>query len=45
MDTMELRSGNTLGETEMIRDSEEHFEDEVPVALEGCAKGDNGEKA
>jgi len=36
---MELRSGKTLGETEMKVDSDEDFEEEVPASLDGYATG------
>jgi len=39
LNTMELRSGKTLGETEMKGDSEDDFEEEVPVSLDGYATG------
>jgi len=37
MDTMEFKSGKTLGETEMKVDSDEDFEEEVPASLDGYA--------
>jgi len=39
MDTMELRSGKTLGETEMRGDSEDDYKEEVPASLDGYATG------
>jgi len=39
MDTMELRSGKTLGETAIRGDSEDDFEEEVPASLDGYATG------
>jgi len=40
MDTMELRSGKTLEVTEMRGDSEDDFEEEVLVSLDGYATGE-----